>query len=74
MMPCIGDTSTDTNSSTAPAIFLQLFFYHPPNFRALHGPNRSRMSEFKRIDFTGNFPFVTGLFCFLLGTAWGKEA
>jgi hypothetical protein len=53
------------------AIILQLLFYRPPNFRQLHGDDRTRMEEVKRIDFMGILLLVSGLTLFLLGISWG---
>ncbi len=54
------------------AVILQVLFYHPPNFRQLHGNDRTRMQEVKRIDFVGCFLLVAGLCLFLLGVSWGQ--
>lgn len=54
------------------AIVLQVFYYRPPNFRQLHGNDRTRMEEVKRIDFVGIILLVTGLTLFLLGISWGR--
>lgn len=53
------------------AILLQVAFYRPPNFRQLHGDDRTRMEEVKRIDMVGIFLLVAGLTLFLLGVSWG---
>ncbi len=53
------------------SIVLQFFFYHPPSFRQLHGNDRTRMEEIKRIDWVGAFLLVAGLVLFLLGVSWG---
>lgn len=55
-----------------PTIILQLIFYHPPNFKQLHGNTRSMREEFRRIDFVGMFLLVSGLALFLLGVSWGQ--
>ena len=56
-----------------PATLLVYIFYHPPSFRQLHGPDRSRWEEFKTIDFVGLFLLVAGLTLFLLGVSWGGQ-
>lgn len=53
------------------AIVLQVAFYRPPSFRQLHGNERTRMQEVKRVDWVGIFLMVAGLFLFLLGISWG---
>lgn len=55
------------------SIVLQFFFYHPPSFRQLHGNDRTRMEEVKRIDWIGAFLLVAGLVLFLLGVSWGTS-
>jgi len=42
------------------AIIFFYFFYHPPNFQLLHR-NRSRIEQFKRLDFVGIVLFSGGL-------------
>ena len=54
------------------AIVLQLLFYRPPNFRQLHGDERTRWQEVKRIDWVGMILLVAGLMLFLLGISWGR--
>ncbi|OQV06491.1 hypothetical protein CLAIMM_11048 [Cladophialophora immunda] len=53
------------------ALILMVLFYHPPSFRQLHGNERTRMQEIKRIDWVGMFLLVAGLVLFLLGISWG---
>jgi hypothetical protein len=53
------------------AIILQFIFYWPPSFRQLHGNERTRMQELKRVDWVGMFLMVSGLLLFLLGISWG---
>lgn len=55
------------------AILLQVAFYRPPSFRQLHGNDRTRMQEVKRIDVVGAFLLVAGLTLFLLGVSWGEK-
>ncbi|EXJ63664.1 uncharacterized protein A1O5_11425 [Cladophialophora psammophila CBS 110553] len=50
-------------------IIMQVVFYRPPNFDQLHRGTRTRMAEFKRVDFLGCFLIVAGLVLFLLGTS-----
>ena len=54
------------------AIVLQVLFYRPPSFRQLHGSERTRMQEIKRVDWIGMFLIIAGLVLFLLGVSWGK--
>jgi hypothetical protein len=54
------------------SILLQLAFYRPPNFRQLHGNDRTKLEEFWRIDGIGAFLLVAGLTLLLLGVSWGK--
>lgn len=54
------------------AITLQFLFYRPPNFEQLHGHDRTRVQELKRIDWIGIFLLVAGLVLFLLGISWGE--
>jgi hypothetical protein len=53
------------------ALILQVVFYWPPSFRQLHGNERTRMQELKRVDWVGMFLMVAGLLLFLLGISWG---
>jgi len=53
------------------AIILQILFYRPPSFRQLHGSERTRMQELKRVDWIGMLLIVAGLVLFLLGVSWG---
>lgn len=55
------------------SLALMVAFYHPPTFRQLHGNERTRMEEVKRIDWVGMFLLVAGLVLFLLGISWGKS-
>lgn len=55
------------------AVSLFYFFYHPPNFQLLH-KNRSRMEQFKRLDFIGSVLFTGGLATFLIGLSWGGQS
>ncbi|KIW30533.1 uncharacterized protein PV07_06272 [Cladophialophora immunda] len=55
------------------SIALQYVFYRPPNFRQLHGDDRTRWEEVKRIDWVGLFFLVAGLVLFLLGISWGGQ-
>lgn len=55
------------------AIILQILFYRPPSFRQLHGNERTRMQEIKRVDWVGMFLIIAGLVLFLLGVSWGKD-
>lgn len=53
------------------AIVVQILFYRPPNFEQLHGQDRTRKQELKRVDWVGIFLLVSGLILFLLGISWG---
>ena len=53
------------------ALFLQIIFYKPPNFKQLHG-ERSLRRELMRVDYVGIFLLVAGLSMFLLGVSWGE--
>ncbi|KAH8651850.1 putative siderophore iron transporter [Tricladium varicosporioides] len=55
------------------ATILFYFFYHPPSFHLLH-KNRSRMEQFKRLDFLGLVLFTGGLAVFLIGLNWGGSS
>ncbi|KAJ9658280.1 hypothetical protein H2201_007839 [Coniosporium apollinis] len=52
------------------AVVLFYFFYHPPNFHLLH-KNRSKIEQFKRLDFVGFVLFTGGLAIFIMGLSWG---
>lgn len=53
------------------SLVLMVLFYYPPDFRQLHGNERTRMEEIKRIDWVGMFLLVAGLVLFLLGISLG---
>ncbi|KAI5357134.1 putative major facilitator transporter Str1/Tri12, major facilitator superfamily [Septoria linicola] len=55
------------------ALILMVLFYHPPNFRQLHGDERTVMDELKRVDWIGMVLLVAGLVLFLLGVSWGGQ-
>lgn len=54
------------------SVILMILFYHPPSFRQLHGHERTRMQEVKRVDWVGMLLLVAGLVLFLLGVSWGE--
>jgi hypothetical protein len=55
------------------AVILQFLFYRPPTFKQLHGNDRTRKQELKRVDWIGAFLLIAGLVLFLLGVSWGGE-
>ena len=53
------------------ALVLTTIFYWPPGFIGLHPEGKSRLEQFKELDFIGLLLFGGGLTSFLLGVSWG---
>ena len=51
-------------------LVLYQFLYHPPRFDQLH-ENKTRMQQFKELDFGGIILFVAGFVIFIIGLSWG---
>ncbi|KIW84313.1 hypothetical protein Z517_03563 [Fonsecaea pedrosoi CBS 271.37] len=56
-----------------PGLILQYLYYRPPTFHQLHGGNRTRWQEFRRVDHLGLFLLCSGLTLFILGISWGGQ-
>lgn len=55
------------------ALILTLAFYWPPGFIGLHPGGKSRLEQFKELDFMGLILFAGGLGSFLLGLSFGNN-
>ncbi|KAK5203332.1 hypothetical protein LTR41_010975 [Exophiala xenobiotica] len=55
------------------ALILVFIFYWPPGFLGLHPEGKSRLQQFRELDFVGVFLFASGLTLFLLGITWGRN-
>lgn len=55
------------------ALILVFIFYWPPGFLGLHPEGKSRLQQFRELDFVGVFLFAGGLTLFLLGISWGRN-
>ncbi|KAF2660508.1 fungal trichothecene efflux pump [Lophiostoma macrostomum CBS 122681] len=53
------------------ALVLYQFLYHPPTYEQLHVQGKTRMQQFKELDFIGIFLFIAGVILFLIGLSWG---
>lgn len=53
------------------ALVLTAIFYWPPGFVGLHPNGKTRLQQFKELDFVGLILFGGGLTSFLLGISWG---
>ncbi|KIX03612.1 uncharacterized protein Z518_07165 [Rhinocladiella mackenziei CBS 650.93] len=53
------------------ALVLVIIFYWPPGFIGLHPEGKTRMQQFKELDFVGLLLFGGGLTSFLLGVSFG---
>ncbi|MCJ1298329.1 hypothetical protein MMC08_001118 [Hypocenomyce scalaris] len=54
-------------------VCLLFFLYHPPGFKMLHR-NRTRIQQFKRMDYIGFVIFTGGLILFIMGLSWGGDS
>ncbi|OQV04625.1 hypothetical protein CLAIMM_09480 [Cladophialophora immunda] len=54
-------------------LILAGIFYWPPGFIGLHPEGKSRLQQFKELDFVGLILFGGGLTSFLLGVSWGNN-
>ena len=52
-------------------LVLYQFLYHPPRFDQLH-EGKTRMQQFKELDFGGIVLFISGFVIFIIGLSWGK--
>ncbi|KAK5527314.1 hypothetical protein LTR07_001086 [Exophiala xenobiotica] len=59
--------------SNGVALILVGIFYWPPGFVGLHPEGKSRLQQFKELDFVGLILFGGGLTSFLLGVSWGNN-
>lgn len=55
------------------ALILITIFYWPPGFIGLHPEGKSRLQQFKELDFLGLILFGGGLTSFLLGLSFGNN-
>ncbi|KAK4902445.1 hypothetical protein LTR49_027041, partial [Elasticomyces elasticus] len=55
------------------ALVLIVLFYWPPGFLNLHPEGKSRLQQFKELDFAGLLLFSGGLTSFLLGLSFGNN-
>jgi len=55
------------------ALVLIVIFYWPPGFIGLHPEGKSRLQQFKELDFVGLILFGGGLTSFLLGLSFGNN-
>ncbi|EON65856.1 hypothetical protein W97_05098 [Coniosporium apollinis CBS 100218] len=55
------------------ALILITIFYWPPGFVGLHPEGKSRLQQFKELDFLGLILFGGGLTSFLLGLSFGNN-
>ena len=55
------------------ALMLILIFYWPPGFIGLHPNGKSRIEQFKELDFVGLVLFGGGLTTFLVGVSFGDN-
>ena len=55
------------------ALLLVAIFYWPPGFIGLHPEGKSRLQQFKELDFVGLLLFGGGLISLLLGLSWGNN-
>jgi MFS family permease len=53
------------------ALVLFQFLYHPPTYDQLHVHGKTKMQQFKELDFIGIFLFIAGVILFLIGLSWG---
>lgn len=53
------------------AIILLFFCYHPPTFRMLHMEGKTKLQQFKELDFAGVVLMTAGIVLLLLGISWG---
>ncbi|KAK7894811.1 hypothetical protein LTR67_005550 [Exophiala xenobiotica] len=59
--------------SNGVALILVGIFYWPPGFVGLHPEGKSRLQQFKELDFVGLILFGGGLTSFLFGVSWGNN-
>jgi hypothetical protein len=52
-------------------LILYQFFYFPPTYDQLHVSGKTKLQQFKELDFVGIFLFIAGVVLFLIGLSWG---